>query len=188
MIYEAGKKISFKDYNADQIEKGEYEECEFLGINFSGHDLSDYRFSGCDFKDCDFSNAKILRTALREIVFKNCKLIGINFEDAHPFNLSFRFEDCILNHSSFYKLDIRKTVFKNCSLNEADFTETDLSNSVFQGCDLTSAVFDRTILESSDFRNASNFSINPNHNQLKKAKFSRNNLSGLLSGFQITIE
>lgn len=93
-----------------------------------------------------------------------------------------------MNHSSFYQLDIRKTVFKNCILNEADFTEANLSNSVFTDSNLSNAVFDRTILDNSDFRNAIDFSIDPNQNQLKKTKFSQDNLSGLLDRLNIIIE
>jgi Uncharacterized low-complexity proteins len=178
----------FTKLDTNKIPKADYDNCVFKECNFANQDLSDYKFSDCDFKDCDFSNVKINQTAFRDVVFKNCKLIGINFEDAHQFNISFRFENCLMNHSSFYQLDIRKTMFKNCSLNEADFTETNLSSSVFTDSDLTNAIFDRTILDNSDFRDAINFSIDPNQNQLKKTKFSKDNLSGLLDGLNIIIE
>ena len=178
----------FTKTDAEKLEKADYENCVFTEINLSGQDLSDYKFSDCDFRDCDLSNAKINHTAFRDVTFKNCKLIGLNFEDAHSFNISFKFEDCIMDHSSFYQLDIRKTIFKNCSLKEADFTETNLSNSFFDNSVLTSAVFDRTILDNANLKNAINFSIDPNKNQLKKTKFAKDNLAGLLDRLQIIIE
>ncbi|MNY34865.1 Pentapeptide repeats (8 copies) [compost metagenome] len=94
----------------------------------------------------------------------------------------------MLNHSSFYQLDIRKTVFKNCRLQEVDFTEANLSNSFFDDSNLTNAVFDRTILDQANLKNAINYSINPNKNQLKKTKFAKDNLAGLLDQLQIIID
>ena len=188
MIYEAGKNFSSKQYKPEQIEQGDYEECEFLGIDFSNHNLADFKFSNCDFIECDLSNVKLNQTAFRDVNFKNCKMMGLNFEDAHSFNISFRFEDCILDHSSFYQLDIRKTIFKNCSLKEVDFTETNLSSSFFDNSNLINAVFDRTILDHANFKNAVNFSIDPNKNQLKKTKFAKDNLAGLLNQLQIIID
>ena len=115
-------------------------------------------------------------------------MIGVNFEDCNQFNISFRFNDCILDHSSFYQLDVRKTVFKNCTMREVDFTESNLSNSVFDHSDLLNAVFERSVLDGTDFRNAEHFSINPNQNQLKKTRFSKDNLMGLLDQLNIVIE
>ena len=178
----------FTKPDTSKVIKADYDNCVFTDCNFADQDLSGYKFSDCDFRDCDLSNVKISQTAFLDVVFRNCKLIGINFEDAHQFNTSFRFEDCLMDHSSFYQLDIRKTIFKTCSLKEADFTETNLSNSVFTDTDLTNAVFDRTILESTDFRTAENFSINPNQNQLKKTKFAKDNIYGLLKDLNIVIE
>lgn len=114
-------------------------------------------------------------------------MIGIAFEDANQFNISFRFDHCVLNHASFYELDIRKTVFKDCELREADFTESNLASSVFDHSDLSGAIFDRSILDQADFRTARDFSINPNQNQLKKTKFAKDNLSGLLDQLNIVI-
>jgi uncharacterized protein YjbI with pentapeptide repeats len=72
-------------------------------------------------------------------------------------------------------------------LNEVDFTETDLTESLFEQCDFQGAVFDNTILEKVDLSSSFNFSINPNQNRIKQAKFSRTELSGLLDSFQIKI-
>jgi len=49
-------------------------------------------------------------------------------------------------------------------------------------------VFDNSILEAADFRNAYNFSIDPQTNRVKKAKFSFNNIAGLLDTFLVSIE
>ena len=93
-----------------------------------------------------------------------------------------------MNLSSFYTLQLKKTVFKNCSLIEVDFSEANLTESVFDHCDLTNALFDNSVLEKADLRTAYNYSINPERNKIRKAKFSLPEVLGLLGGFDIVID
>ena len=85
-------------------------------------------------------------------------------------------------------MKLKGTKFKTSNLQEVDFTESDLTNSVFDNCDMERAIFDRTILEKADFRTSYLFSIDPTINRIKKAKFSRSGLPGLLVKFNIEIE
>jgi uncharacterized protein YjbI with pentapeptide repeats len=101
--------------------------------------------------------------------------------------LSFRFTNCILDHSSFFRTNIRTTVFDNTRLHEVDFSECDLTGAVFNECDLTGAVFDCTNLEKADLHSASNYSIDPEKNSIKKAQFSQSGLSGLLGKYDIQV-
>jgi fluoroquinolone resistance protein len=94
----------------------------------------------------------------------------------------------MLNHSTFYGTKIKKTIFRNSQLNETDFTECDLSGSIFDNCDLTRAIFQHSIIEKADFRTSYNFSIDPEVNKIKKAKFSLNEIAGLLDKYDIEIE
>ena len=115
-------------------------------------------------------------------------MLGLRFDDCAAFGLAFSFENCTLNHSSFYKLKIKQSKFLNCSLEAVDFTETDLTQSIFAKSILQDAVFERSILEKCDFRNALNYSFDPELNRIKKAKFSREAVSGLLAKYPIEIE
>jgi uncharacterized protein YjbI with pentapeptide repeats len=115
-------------------------------------------------------------------------MLGLHFENCNEFGLSFTFENCQLNHSSFYKTKIKKTLFKNSQLKEVDFTECDLTGSIFENCDLTNATFDNTIIEKVDFRTAFNYALNPELNRIKMAKFSIQGISGLLNKYDIDIE
>ena len=90
--------------------------------------------------------------------------------------------------SSFFKLKIKKTKFKDSTLHEVDFTETDLTEAVFDNCDLKRATFEHTNLEKADFRNAFNYSIDLEQNRIKKAKFSKTGIVGLLGKYDIVIE
>jgi uncharacterized protein YjbI with pentapeptide repeats len=73
-------------------------------------------------------------------------------------------------------------------LQEADFSECELNSAIFDNCDLFNATFDQTNLEKADFRTAMNFRIDPERNKLKKARFSKSHLSGLLEKYDILIE
>lgn len=77
--------------------------------------------------------------------------------------------------------------FKNCLLEEVDFAESDLTNAVFAESDLRGAMFDHTRLEKVDFRTAINYAIDPEVNRIRKAKFSREGVMGLLAKYDIII-
>jgi len=72
-------------------------------------------------------------------------------------------------------------------MHEVDFTESDLADALFENCDLFRASFDRTILEKADLRTAINYSIDPDNNRIRKAKFSKSGLAGLLHKYDIQI-
>jgi uncharacterized protein YjbI with pentapeptide repeats len=115
-------------------------------------------------------------------------MLGLPFDSCNQFGLSFGFENCILNHSTFCKTKIKKTTFKNTQLHEVDFTACNLTESRFDNCDLTRATFDNTIIEKVDFRTSYNYSIDPEMNRIKKAKFSIYGLSGLLEKYNLLID
>jgi uncharacterized protein YjbI with pentapeptide repeats len=62
-----------------------------------------------------------------------------------------------------------------------------LIESNFEDCNLLHAKFDQTNLEKANFETANYFSIDPRKNRIKKAKFSKDNLEGLLDSFEIQI-
>jgi len=167
---------------------GTYENCVFNNCDFSNADLSNFSFSECEFSGCNISMAKLTKTSFNDIVFKDCKLLGLYFEDCHSTPFIVAFENCILNFSSFYKQKLKKTVFRNSTIQEVDFTDADLHSSVFDQCDLTKTKFENTILEKVDLRTAFNYSINPELNKIKKAKFSIPGIIGLLDKYDIEIE
>ena len=115
-------------------------------------------------------------------------MLGLRFDDCNGFGLSFSFDSCQLNHSSFFKTKIKKTLFKNAQLQETDFTESDLTSAVFDNCDLARTIFDHSILEKADFRTSYNYSIDPELNRVKKARFSILGVAGLLDKYDVVIE
>jgi len=187
-IYIADQIFENKDSKTKPLKKGEYENCQFLNCDFSECDLSDFVFTDCEFNFCNLSLVKLIKTTFRDVKFQNCKMLGLHFEDSNEFALSFGFDNCTLDHSSFYKTKIIKTIFKNTRLIEVDFSDCDLTSSSFFNCDLSGAIFDSTNLEKVDFLTSFNYSLDPDKNKLKKTKFSSNGLSGLLNKYDIIIE
>lgn len=82
---------------------------------------------------------------------------------------------------------MHKTPFMNSSIKEVDFSNCDLSNSSFKNSDLSQTTFNNTNLRGVDFRTAKNYSINPEINSIAKAKFSLEDVAGLLP-YNIEIE
>jgi uncharacterized protein YjbI with pentapeptide repeats len=183
-----------KPYTTDQIftnetelAMGEYDNCTFRHCTLANTNLSEYVFTDCVFEHCDLSMASLSNTSFREVKFVQCKLLGLHFDECNPFSLSFEFETCLLNLSSFYRLKIKNTRFIDCKMEEVALEESNLTNAVFKGCDLRGAIFDQTILVGADLRTAVSFSIDPERNSIQKAKFSMQNIAGLLDKYKISI-
>ncbi len=179
------EKINFSE---TPLTVGEYDNCQFISCDFSSAVLSHLIFTDCTFVHCNMSSVKLVQTAFRNVQFSECKLLGVHFEHCNPFLLAMRFEKCLLNLATFYKLVLKKTHFKACSLHEVDFTEADFTGSLFEECDFAQAVFDQTILEKADLRSSYNYALDPEKNKIRKAKFSHAGIAGLLAKYDITIE
>ncbi|MFA9389346.1 MAG: pentapeptide repeat-containing protein [Prolixibacteraceae bacterium] len=184
-------------YFTDQIFKGsdlhpslpensEFENCTFNNCKFT--DLSRCTFSECTFHECDLSMAKLNNTSFRDATFISCKLLGLHFENCNKMLFSVHFNTCLLNLSSFYQCNLKNSDFNGCQLAESDFAEANLSGTTLSNCELSGAIFDQTNLEKTDLRNSVNFSIDPETNRIKKAKFSANSLEGLLMKYNLHIE
>jgi uncharacterized protein YjbI with pentapeptide repeats len=73
-------------------------------------------------------------------------------------------------------------------MKEVDFEDADLCQSVFNNCDLLNASFVKTNLEKADLRTAYNYTLDPEANKIKKARFSSQGVVGLLAKYDIEIE
>ena len=176
-------KIKAQDIIAVQT----FENCTFSGCDFSNANFADKLFIDCRFGDCNLSLANVTNTGLQNISFKHSKLSGVNFTKSKDFLFEMHFENCILDNAVFFRKKNKKAIFKDCSMIETDFTEADLTDAKFENCNLHRAFFDRTILKNADFSAAYNFIIDPDNNEIKKAKFSVQGLPGLLAKYDIRI-
>ncbi len=168
--------------------QNEYECCTFINCDFSEGNLSATKFIECEFIECNLSNAKVDDTSILDVSFKNCKMLGIQFDRINQLLFSASFENCHLNDCTFYEMKLRQTEFSNSSLEGADFTASDLKQVKVVGCDLFNASFDRANLEGADFQMSVRLQIDPEITRITKAKFSLNQLPGLLTKYDLKIK
>tara|TARA_R110001583_G_scaffold30906_4_gene106261 strand:- start:1158 stop:1733 length:576 start_codon:yes stop_codon:yes gene_type:complete len=184
----ADKTFKGQDFSINRLQTGEYENCIFSNCNFADGYLDNQNFTECEFIECNLSNTNVVETVFNDVLFTQCKILGVKFNECNKFIMSFSFSDCIMNFSSFYTMKLPKFRFDHCKLIDVDFTEADLTQAIFQSCDLGKAVFNNTILEKADFSTAYNYRIDPEQNKIKKARFSKEGLEGLLFKYDIQID
>lgn len=179
------EKVSFID---KKVNNREFEDCVFKNCDFSNSNFSNNTFMDCEFIDCNLSMIQLSGTSLKTIHFKECKLLGIQFQECTDFLFSVNFQDCVLDYSSFANKKMPKTSFNSCSIKEVSFIGTNLTNSVFDNCNLENAIFNDTQLAEVNFMTARSFIIDPEFNPMRKAKFSTQGIVGLLDKYDIKIE
>jgi len=177
-----------QDYSVNRIPKGDYEYCTFKNCNFSEGFLSEVRFLECEFIDCNLSSANLTSSSFQDVKLMGCKILGVRFDSCNSFGFALYIENCQLNHSSFYQVDLSYTKIINSKLHNVEFTEANLSRCTFDDCDFQGATFQNTNLEKADFRKAINYNIYPERNKIKGAKFSLEGIEGLLASYDIVVE
>ncbi|RZK89077.1 MAG: pentapeptide repeat-containing protein, partial [Pedobacter sp.] len=101
--YIAEQTFNKEDFTLRSLSKAEYENCKFIGCNFSSSDLSSVKFLDCEFISCNLSLANLAKTTFNEVSFNDCKMLGLRFESCNDFGLAFHFNNCKIDHTSFYK-------------------------------------------------------------------------------------
>jgi len=76
----------------------------------------------------------------------------------------------------------------HCKIKEADFSDANLSKSNCRYSDFIGARFANTNLQYTDLSYASNYSIHPDGNKLKKTVFSSPDVLSLLDVYDIVIK
>jgi len=165
----------------------EFHDCTFINCKLFDVIFFNCRFENCVFQNCDLSSISIKHSVFDGVLFEESKIIGVQWADAGiPLDVKFRY--CSLNYCSFIGVDLRSTEMTNCTIKGADFSETNLSKSNCQCSDFTGARFVNTNLRFTDFSYASNYSIHPDGNKLKKTIFSSPDVLSLLDVYDIVIK
>lgn len=175
------------DFRGETIEGRTFEDCTFSRVNFNGSSFIRCRFLDCTFDQSDLSNLILLSSDLKNVKFKDCKLVGVNWTAASVL-MHTTWQNSILNYGNFSGLDLRKSMMQNCVAREADFAETNFSEANLKETDFTAARFANTNLTKADLRQAKNYSIRPDSNKIQKAKFSLPEAMLLLYGLGIELE
>ncbi len=188
MEYVSEKMYQTTDDLSDGFLKGEYDSCQFNHCDFKELNISEYRFLDCTFMGCDLSNIHIHKCSFQNVKFVNCKLMGLHFDTLESLNLSMHFENCVLSHSIFHKMQLNRCSFKDCKLHQVDFEEAQLKKVDLLNCDLLGANFIKTNLAQADLTDSINFSIDPELNRIQGASFSIPEVFNLLNKYQLKIK
>lgn len=164
-----------------------FDDCTFKNCDLTAASFYGCNFVKCTFENCNLSMVKFAHLGLDSILFVDCKMVGVDFSNTKDFLFSVDFTNCILDYAAFMKKKNRKAKFVNCSLKGTDFSEADLTDAKFENCDLSAAVFMRSTLNGANFVSSFNFTIDPEKNALRKAKFSTTGLAGLLENYGIIV-
>lgn len=166
----------------------EYEGCVFNNCDFSDAYLTSTRFIECEFVESNLSNIHVEETSFLDCVFSHCKMLGIQFDRCNHLLFSASFEGCQLDHATFYQMKLQQTVFNQSSMEGVDFTDAEMKGTKIASCNLLNAKFERTNLQGADLTASTNFTIDPEQNQVSKATFSLSELEGLLTRYNIKID
>ena len=182
------------DLDGEEIRDVEFNECTFSKCDFSNSSLISCAFRGCTFDDCDLSLSKVNGSVFKGVKFKNSKLIGVNWtlaswgkRDFHQLLKSIHFDNCIMNYSNFFGLELDNIQIENCVAVEVDFSEGSFKNANMKGTDFRQSIFHHTNLEKASFIKAKNYSISPTFNEITNAKFTMPEALSLLYSMDIKI-
>jgi uncharacterized protein YjbI with pentapeptide repeats len=166
----------------------DFEQFRFVNCELSEANLAGLRFEDCLFERCNLTTAKLTGTALQNVAFTDCKLLGVAFSACQDMLFGVHFDDCQLRYASFGGKKLAGTRFSRCSLAETDFTNADLTGAAFASCDLAGTLFHNTQLAGADFTTATGFTLDPEANHLRGARFALAGLPGLLDRYGLLIE
>ena len=169
-------------------ESTSYENCVFEHCTFDKTDFSNSSFTECEFNSCTFRLCKVYQATFKECICADTQLVGLHFDKANTISFSIQFNSCKIEVCSFVNMNLKLCEFNQTRIKECDFSNSDLTNIVFEECDLIGSIFSNTILDKTDFRTATNYRIHPETNRLKKTRFSRSNLEGLLRDYDIRLD
>ncbi|MBN7797086.1 pentapeptide repeat-containing protein [Parahaliea mediterranea] len=191
-------KSEFWSQNFDSLELSgeildglEFDGCTFHNCNFSETTLKRCNFVDCEFSQCNLSVASIEYSRFADVVFRESKLVGINWTKVDWPRLllgaPFAFYKCILHDSSFYGLSLAELVLEDCGAHRVDFREGNFSKANFIYTDFSESHFDKTDLSGADFAEASNYDIDIYRNTIKGARFTRFDAVRLLDSLDIKL-
>ena len=166
----------------------EFDQYRFVNCDFSGANLSRLRFTDCLFERCNLASVSLADTALQNVAFEECKLLGLQFTACRDMLFGVHFDQCQMRYASFAGRKMPHTRFVGCQLDEADFADADLSEALFQDCSLAGAVFQNTRLSGADFTTAAGFLIDPESNTIQKARFTLQGLLGVVAKYELVVD
>lgn len=156
----------FKENSPNQIVLSDLyiDSCIFDKIDFNNItldvDIYDVIFEGCNLSNLCFDSKMLSR-----VVFKNCKLVGTTFINAHLKDIFFdnsvvklcnfanaklenvSFVDSDLSDSFFLESEVKQIAFDRVNLTKTEFVKVNLNNVDLSTCDIYGTLFDMKSLK-----------------------------------------
>lgn len=180
----------FKQLDGTQatIKSIEFFECVFDRCRFVEAEFVACKFIDCAFKDCDLSLASVVDSTFNSVTFQKCNVMGINWTLAQwGIMTGIRFEECTLNHCTFFGLDLTRFAFVGCTIHNVDFAEANMTGVDCRNSDFDESRFHQTDLTRADFVGAQSYAIDATINTLKKTRFSLPAAMSLLRSLDIEL-
>jgi len=185
------KKFNNIELSYEKVENVEFEDCTFVECRFSDTEFVNCRFVDCLFLKTNLSLVIWSRCKFNSLVFDQCKLVGVDWTTVTWPNVvlsaPMKFQQCILNDASFFGLELEELVLEACQAIGVDFREANLEQGCFRQTNFEAALFNDTNLKFVDFTDAINYRIDVLYNEVKGAKFCRQEAISLLEGLEIEL-
>lgn len=124
--------VSAQDARDVLFEQVHWQHGRLVGARLASAHFRDVRFT-----HSDLSQAVLDKAALQRTELLNCRLTGLQGNEARFQDLLLR--DCHAQYASFAGGVFKGARFEHCILRDTSFLEADLSGAVFLDCDLTNA-------------------------------------------------
>lgn len=173
------------DYTKEPM-LAEYYDCTFRNCDFHELMISNTRFENCEFIECNFSLA-VFTNAVYDAIFDHCHMLGCSFAGLNAFSGGLQFIGCNLNYSNYSQIRMKGMHFSECQMMEASFADAEVKNSTFAACNLERTDFDGADITQCDFATSYNYTVNPTRTKLRKARFSKDQLEGLVAHLGIVV-
>jgi len=178
-------------FSQKKVLNNEFFDCCFKSCDFNEALFLNCEFNNCTFIACTLNNVAVNNSKFLDVEFIDCKIIGVNWTNAYWRGLvllaPLNFKRCMINSSSFYGLNLEKTMIVECRSHDVDFRECNLSDVNFSQTDLQDSLFNNTNLTGANFHSAKSYDINIKNNILKNASFCRYEAVRLLNSLDINL-
>jgi uncharacterized protein YjbI with pentapeptide repeats len=165
-----------------------FEDAVFTDCRFADITLAGTIFISCEFNRCEFVLARLENCSLNGTLFKECKIMGIDFSKCSDFAFSPEFNGCLIKNCAFIDKDLRKTRVSGCRLIESDLFGCDFREADFSGTSFEDVTIRESDFRKADFRSARGYSIDPSGNRIAKARFSLPEAESFLLFLDICLE
>jgi uncharacterized protein YjbI with pentapeptide repeats len=177
----------------EQIGRKEFTNCTFVKCSFNETAFVDCRFRDCVFQKCELRLVTLVGCSFKNTHFDESQTIGINWtettwaKDKMAFVRPVDFAGCVISHSTFLGLNMKKVTLSKCIAHNVSFENANLTQANCTATDFRDSRFLHTNLTETDFTGATNYAIAANLNTLKKTKFSLPEAMSLLYSLDIVL-